>query len=80
MSRRKMTAEMAFGQALREARERVRLSQEALGHAAGRHRTYVSHLERGLSSPSVKTLFLLAEVLGTTPSKLLRRVEELRDG
>jgi transcriptional regulator with XRE-family HTH domain len=72
-----MTAEEAFGQALREARERIQLSQEALGHAAGRHRTYVSHLERGLSSPSIKTLFLLAEVLATTPSKLLRRVEEL---
>lgn len=77
MSRRKMTAEEAFGQALREARDRVQLSQEALGHAAGRHRTYVSHLERGLSSPSIKTLFLLAEVLETTPSRLLRRVEEL---
>lgn len=42
-----------------------------------KHRTYIRHLERGLSSPSIKTLFLLDDVLETTPSKLLRRVKEL---
>jgi transcriptional regulator with XRE-family HTH domain len=44
---------------------------------AGRHRSYVSDLERGKYSASIKTLFLLAAVLETTPSRLLRRVEEL---
>lgn len=77
MPRRRLTPEKAFAQVLREARGAVGLSQEALGHDAGRHRTYVSQLERGMKSPSLKTLFLLAAVLETTPSKLLRRVEQL---
>ncbi len=72
-----MTPEEALGQALRDARLKVGLSQEALGEACDRHRTYVSLLERGKHSPSIKTLFSMAEVLGTTPSRLLRRVEEL---
>lgn len=76
MSPRK-TPEEAFAEALREARVAVGLSQEALAHEAGRHRTYVSQLERGMKSPSLKTLFLLAKVLETTPSRLLRRVEAL---
>lgn len=72
-----MTPENAFGRALREARERADLSQEALASEAGRHKTYISDLERGKYSASIKTLFLLAPALGTTPSKLLRRAEEL---
>ena len=77
MPRRKMTPEEAFGEALREAREVAGISQEALGLAAGRHRSYVSDLERGKYSASIKTLFLLAQVLDSSPSRLLRRVEEL---
>lgn len=76
MPRRRMTPEEAFGEALREARERAGISQEALALEAGRHRSYVSDLERGKYSASIKTLFLLAEVLETTPSQLLRRVEQ----
>lgn len=77
MPRRRISLEEAFGEALREARAKAGLSQEALGEACDRHRTYISLLERGKHSPSVKTLFSLAVVLETTPSKLLRRVEEL---
>ncbi|MDQ4144927.1 MAG: helix-turn-helix domain-containing protein [Actinomycetota bacterium] len=77
MPRRRVSPEEALGDALREARLKVGLSQEALGDACDRHRTYISLLERGKHSPSVKTLFSLAEVLETTPSKLLGRVEDL---
>lgn len=72
-----MTPEEAFGEALREAREQAGISQEALALGAGRHRSYVSDLERGKYSASIKTLFLLSRVLATTPSRLMRRVEEL---
>jgi transcriptional regulator with XRE-family HTH domain len=79
MPRRRRTPEQAFGIALREAREAVGLSQDALASEAGRHKSYVSDLERGKYSASIKTLFLLTPVLGTTPSRLLRRIEELLD-
>ena len=77
MPRRRMTLEEAFGEAVREARGKKQLSQDALAHEAGRHRTYLSDVERGLSSPSLKTVALLAKVLGTTPSALVKRAEEL---
>lgn len=77
MPRARLSPEEAFGRALREARERADLSQDALASEAGRHKTYISDLERGKYSASIKTLFLLAPALGTTPSRLLRRVEEL---
>ena len=53
------------------------LSQEGLGQEAGRHRTYISELERGTHSPSINTVFMLAQVLKTSPSALLRRAEEV---
>ncbi len=77
MPRRRMTLEEAFGEAVREARGKKQLSQDALAHEAGRHRTYLSDVERGLSSPSLKTVALLARVLETTPSALVKRAEEL---
>lgn len=79
MPRNKTTLEQAFGVALREAREKAGLSQETLALEAGRHKSYVSDLERGKYSASIKTLFLLAKVLDVSPSRLLRRVEELLD-
>lgn len=79
MPRRRMTLEEAFGEAVREARGKKQLSQDALAHEAGRHRTYLSDVERGLSSPSLRTVALLARVLDTTPSALVKRAEELMD-
>ncbi|MDQ4144138.1 MAG: helix-turn-helix transcriptional regulator [Actinomycetota bacterium] len=51
------------------------MSQEALAHACARHPTYISLLERGKNSPSLKTLFLLAEALRCRPSEIVRDVE-----
>lgn len=69
------TPEVVFGEVLRQLRLDQDLSQEALAHACDRHRTYISLLERGKHSPSIATLFLLADALATKPSELLRRVE-----
>lgn len=69
--------ETAFGEVLRDLRLQSDLSQEALAHACDRHRTYISLLERGKHSPSVATLFQLADALGSEPSEMLRKVEEL---
>jgi transcriptional regulator with XRE-family HTH domain len=51
------------------------MSQEALSFQCGRHRTYVSLIERGKNSPSIATLWVLAEALQVSPSTLIRRVE-----
>ena len=66
----------AFGDVFRELRAELGLSQEDLALACGRHRTYVSLLERGHNSPSLKTLFLPSRVLKTRPSTMLRLTEQ----
>ena len=70
-----MEAEKAFGDALRELRRRRKLSQEALALEAGIERNYVSLLELGKNSPSIRMLFKLSEVLDIAPSALIEDVE-----
>ena len=65
-----------FGEVIRELRRERGLSQEELSFAAGRHRTYVSLVERGRNAPSINTLWLLAEALRVQPSEIIRRVEQ----
>jgi len=69
--------EKAFGKVLREIRLERSFSQEALGFESGFHRTYISLLERGLKSPSLKAIFKLSSALKIRPSELVRRVELL---
>ncbi len=54
-------------------------SQEYLAEVANLHRTYISQLERGLKSPSVRVLYQIAAALGVTMSALLEVVEESLD-
>ncbi len=70
----------AFGRAVRALRVERGLSQEALSFACGRHRTYVSGIERATSSPTLGTMAVLADALGVSTSELVRRAESLRDG
>jgi transcriptional regulator with XRE-family HTH domain len=70
-----MTLERVFGQVLQELRQESGLSQEQLGFESGYHRTYISLLERGKRSPSLKTIFQLSKALKVNPSYMLGRVE-----
>lgn len=70
----------SFGRALRERRKERGLSQEALSFACGRHRTFVSLLERGENGPSLETVFKLARALEVDPSVLVARADQLLDG
>lgn len=72
---RRRSREEIFGEALREVRLERGLSQEELALACDRHRTYISLLERGMNSPSLRTIMRLADALGVKPSDLLRRIE-----
>jgi len=69
--------EKAFGKALQEFRKARDVSQERLGLTAELDRTYISLVERGLRSPTIRTVVLLAEVLEVRPSEIVRRMEEL---
>ena len=70
-------SERAFGKALRDIRELRDVSQEQLALNAGLDRTYMSLIERGLSSPTIRTLDRLAEALDVRPSKIVKHMEEL---
>ncbi len=67
----------ALGQAIRERRKELSLSQEALSFKAGYHVTYVSQIERSIKSPTVRTLLTLAGALEMPLSELMLRAERL---
>jgi transcriptional regulator with XRE-family HTH domain len=73
-----ISTERRFGMALKEERQKAELSQEELAHRAGYHRTYVSLLERGEKSPSLRTIFNLCGVLNIRPSVLIARAEVIK--
>lgn len=70
-----MEPEVAFGIVLRELRKQRKLSQEALAHESGLERNYISLLELGRNSASIKTIFKLTAVLEVTASEFMRQVE-----
>ena len=67
----------AVGLALRDLRKRKGLTQESLALEAGAERTYVSLIERGKYSPSVRMLYRLCAVMGVSPSELLSHADGL---
>ena len=71
--------EKAFGSALRELRNQRALSQEALAFEAELARNYISQLELGCKSPSLRTIFKLCKVLETSPAAMIEDVEHRMD-
>jgi transcriptional regulator with XRE-family HTH domain len=71
----RLEPEVAFGQVLRELRKRQKLSQETLALESGMERNYVSLLELGRNSASVKMIFKIAPVLGVTVADFMEMVE-----
>lgn len=69
--------EKAFGQALREIRQKRKLSQEELALESGLDRSYVSLIERGIRSPTIRIVVRLANVLQVSPSHVVSRMEAL---
>ena len=71
-----MEPEEALGVVLRSLRKQQGLSQEALALDAGVERNYISLIELGKNSPSIRILFKLSKALDISPSALLAHVEE----
>jgi transcriptional regulator with XRE-family HTH domain len=67
--------EVAFGIVLRALRKERQLSQESLALDADLQRNYISLLERGINSASLRTIFKLAHVLQVSPTDMLKQVE-----
>jgi len=66
-----MAAVTALGPNLREARERLGLTQEQVGERSGVHTGEVSRIELGKRDPQVSTLERLARAVEVTPGQLL---------
>lgn len=54
-----------FGQAVRQHRELLRISQEELADRAATDRTYISGVERGIRNPSLDVMQRIASALGS---------------
>ncbi len=68
-----------LGQQIQIHRQNKGWSQEYLAEVTGLHRTYISQLERGLKSPSVRVLHHITHALGMSISRFFQEVEELLD-
>jgi transcriptional regulator with XRE-family HTH domain len=64
-----------FAHNLRTQRQQRGLSQEALGHASGLHRTEISLLERAGRDPRLSTISRLARALGIPAATLLDEID-----
>jgi transcriptional regulator with XRE-family HTH domain len=61
----------AVGVSIRRARQASGMSMRDFATRCGLSQPFVSAVERGMSTPSIATLYRMAEVLGTEPSNLL---------
>ena len=70
-----MDVDQAFGQALRSLRTRRKWSQTDLALRADVDRNYISLIELGRNSPSIRMVYRLCDALNTSPVDLLKDVE-----
>jgi transcriptional regulator with XRE-family HTH domain len=66
---------MSLGEELHKARMVAGLTQEELAFKADVSRNYISLLERGEKSPTVKLLLRLCKALGVKASTIVARIE-----
>jgi|ERR1039458_2852629 ribosome-binding protein aMBF1 (putative translation factor) len=68
--------EKAFGEVLRQVRKSRGMSQMDLFMESGIDRTYISAVERGIQSPTIRMIVRFANCLKVRPSELVRRMEQ----
>lgn len=72
-----MKPEIAFGQALRHFRKKIKYSQEKLSQESGLDRSYISLLERGQRQPSLTSILQLSKALKISSLDFISEVETL---
>lgn len=70
-----MVSAETVGKVIRSFRKSKGLSQEVLSGLAGLDRTHYSKIERGLRSPTIDTLFRIAQALDVSPHVLIKAIE-----
>ena len=68
--------ERAFGIVLREIREQAGLSQLDVYVKFGIDRTQLSAIERGVQSPTLRTIVRLSKAFRVSTTELMRRMEK----
>jgi len=71
-----MSLNESFAHVLKDLRMNKGLSQEELAFKAKLHRTYISQLERGLKSPTLNTISILADVLDVSLTQIVKSIQE----
>lgn len=71
-----MVSAALVGQVIQSYRLRKGMSQEVLSGLAGLDRTHYSKIESGLRSPTLDTLFKIAQALDIPPSDIVRQIEQ----
>lgn len=71
-----MSLNDSFASVLKKLRIQKGLSQEELAFKANLHRTYISQLERGLKSPTLNTISILADVLDVSLAQFVKSIQD----
>lgn len=69
---------MSVGATIRALRTRRGLTRQELARRSGITHQQLYYIERGLRSPSLETLGLIASALRVRPSTILRRAERMK--
>ena len=69
-----MMDQVAIGARIRDARERVHLTQEQLAEIVDISSTHMSVIERGVKTPKLDTFVRIANALGVSADALLQDV------
>lgn len=68
--------DQALGTTIQSYRTKREWSQEYLAEMTGLHRTYISQLERGLKSPSIRVLNRITNAFEISISDFMKDIEE----
>jgi transcriptional regulator with XRE-family HTH domain len=74
MKKSKYTEVLKFGENVRKLRMKKGMTQEDLAELTNLQAAYIGFVERGLRSPSVRTIAKLYKALGTVPNNLFKGV------
>ena len=74
-----MNITVEIGNRIRYHRTRQKISQEKLSEYSDLHPTYIGQLERGEKTPSIETLYKIAQGLHISLSTLVEGIEDFAE-